>query len=475
MRSYIRKAAALGLAGVLVCGTLAGCGKKADTKVDGTKTLMTVNGDTLNLGVGSFLAKYEQAQIYQFYTAYFGMGSEIFDQVTDEESTETYGDTLKDSTIEDLKKQMVIRQHAEEYGVTLTDDEKKAIDDAAQAYIDGNTDEVKEMIGASKEDLVELMTLQTYQAKMMDPIVKDVDTEVSDEEGQVSSLSYITVNVPTEEEVTSGVESAETAVEPVASVVESAAAAVEAATAGAESVLEEIAAGAESVAEAFASSGAESVAEEVVETSLQLSAKAKAQSVINAILAADNIADADLSEIAKTVDDSLTSVRGQFTTYDPEDTTLDASIVDAVKDLEDGTLVETPIRSEDGTKYYVVRFDKTYDEERTKTKKDSVVTERKQTLFDETTDKWVEEAEITVDEDAWKSVTLTDKAPVTLAVAPAPETTADEAAVSGAESIPTLVEVESIAEPAISAAEEVLSIVEDVTAETLSQAEDAAN
>lgn len=475
MRSYIRKAAALGLAGVLVCGTLAGCGKKADTKVDGTKTLMTVNGDTLNLGVGSFLAKYEQAQIYQFYTAYFGMGSEIFDQVTDEESTETYGDTLKDSTIEDLKKQMVIRQHAEEYGVTLTDDEKKAIDDAAQAYIDGNTDEVKEMIGASKEDLVELMTLQTYQAKMMDPIVKDVDTEVSDEEGQVSSLSYITVNVPTEEEVTSGVESAVTAVEPVASVVESAAAAVEAATAGAESVLEEIAAGAESVAEAFASSGAESVAEEVVETSLQLSAKAKAQSVINAILAADNIADADLSEIAKTVDDSLTSVRGQFTTYDPEDTTLDASIVDAVKDLEDGTLVETPIRSEDGTKYYVVRFDKTYDEERTKTKKDSVVTERKQTLFDETTDKWVEEAEITVDEDAWKSVTLTDKAPVTLAVAPAPETTADEAAVSGAESIPTLVEVESIAEPAISAAEEVLSIVEDVTAETLSQAEDAAN
>ena len=475
MRSYIRKAAALGLAGVLVCGTLAGCGKKADTKVDGTKTLMTVNGDTLNLGVGSFLAKYEQAQIYQFYTAYFGMGSEIFDQVTDEESTETYGDTLKDSTIEDLKKQMVIRQHAEEYGVTLTDDEKKAIDDAAQAYIDGNTDEVKEMIGASKEDLVELMTLQTYQAKMMDPIVKDVDTEVSDEEGQVSSLSYITVNVPTEEEVTSGVESAVTAVEPAASVVESAAAAVEAATAGAESVLEEIAAGAESVAEAFASSGAESVAEEVVETSLQLSAKAKAQSVINAILAADNIADADLSEIAKTVDDSLTSVRGQFTTYDPEDTTLDASIVDAVKDLEDGTLVETPIRSEDGTKYYVVRFDKTYDEERTKTKKDSVVTERKQTLFDETTDKWVEEAEITVDEDAWKSVTLTDKAPVTLAVAPAPETTADEAAVSGAESIPTLVEVESIAEPAISAAEEVLSIVEDVTAETLSQAEDAAN
>ena len=475
MRSYIRKAAALGLAGVLVCGTLAGCGKKADTKVDGTKTLMTVNGDTLNLGVGSFLAKYEQAQIYQFYTAYFGMGSEIFDQVTDEESTETYGDTLKDSTIEDLKKQMVIRQHAEEYGVTLTDDEKKAIDDAAQAYIDGNTDEVKEMIGASKEDLVELMTLQTYQAKMMDPIVKDVDTEVSDEEGQVSSLSYITVNVPTEEEVTSGVESAVTAVEPVASVVESAAAAVEAATAGAESVLEEIAAGAESVAEAFASSGAESVAEEVVETSLQLSAKAKAQSVINAILAADNIADADLSEIAKTVDDTLTSVRGQFTTYDPEDTTLDASIVDAVKDLEDGTLVETPIRSEDGTKYYVVRFDKTYDEERTKTKKDSVVTERKQTLFDETTDKWVEEAEITVDEDAWKSVTLTDKAPVTLAVAPAPETTADEAAVSGAESIPTLVEVESIAEPAISAAEEVLSIVEDVTAETLSQAEDAAN
>lgn len=446
MRSYLKKAAALTLAGALVCGSLAGCGKKADTKIDGTKPLMTVNGETLNLGVGSFFARFQQAEIYQIYTAYFG-ATTIFDQTIDETTGQLYGDNIKESILEDLKKDMVIRQHAEEYGVSLTDEEKQAIEDAAQEYMDENSEEVRNLIGAGKEDLVELMTLQTIQSKMMDPIVKDVDTEVSDEEGQVSSLTYITVNVPTEEDVTSGAESALAAVEPVADAVQSAAA---------------------DAVEAIASSGAESVAEEVAETSLQLTAKAKAQSVIDAILAAGAAADADLEEIAKTVDDSLTSSNGQFTTYHTEDATVDAAIVDAVKDLEDGTLLDTPVRSEDGSEYYVVRLDKVYDEELTADNKASVVVTRKQELYTETVDKWVEEAEIKVEDENWKAIVLTDSKPFTLAPH---DHDHEEEAESAAESM--VVDVESIAEPVESAVMEAISVVENA-ASTVEEAAGAA-
>ncbi len=424
MGSGWKKAAALVTAAVMTCGALTGCGKKAEEKIDGTKTLMTVNGETMNLGVGSFLAKYTQAQTYRMYQQIYAMygaqlGNEVFDGVVDEESGATYGENLKESILEDLKKYMVIRQHAEEYGVSLTDEEKKAIDEAADAYIASNSEEVQAVVGASRDDVAELMTLQTIQSRMMDPIVKDVDTEVSDEEGQISSLTYITVNVPEEEDVTSGTSSAEAAAE------------------------------IEPVAEpetASTASGAESVAEEVEETALQLKAKATAQSVIDAILAeGGDLAEADLGAVAKTVDESLGALVGQFTTHDTSDATVDESVVKAVEGLADGTLVETPVLSDDGTKYYVVRFDKAYDESRTESNKSSIVRERKQEEFDTITEQWVEEAEITVDDKAWASVTITDLAPVVLAAAPEPET--ESTAESMAESVVSATDVEDVAEP----------------------------
>lgn len=437
--SYMKKAAALALAGVLAAGSLAGCGKKEDGKIDGTKTLMTVNGEEVKLGVGAFYARFSQAQIYQFYTAYFGLSS-IFDGAMSEGSDETYGDYMKESVLSELEEDVVIRQHAEEYGVSLTDEEKAAIEEAADDYMAKNSDEVREKIGAGRDDLVELMSLQTYQSKMMDPIVKDVDTEVSDEEGQMSSLTYFTFEVA-EETADSGVESAAVVVEPVADT------------------------------ESTASSGAESVAEEVAETPQMAEAKAKAQHLIDEILSYGvDVAGMDLDTIAQMDYEEMTSSTGEFETYHTEDAGLDAAIIDAVQDLEDGTLVDHPILSTDGTEYYVVRFDKAYDEELTESNKSSIVTTRKQTLYDETTDGWVSEAEIKVNDDVWKAIVLTDMVPFTLAEHVHEHEDETE---SAAESIASVVEVESIAEPIAEAVTETISLAEEAAADTVSLAEAA--
>ena len=129
MKAMIRKATALGLAALLGCAALTGCGKGA--AIDPSKTLMTVNGEDIRLGVGSFYAKYTQAQIYQFYNMYFGGSNSIFGSVSNEETGETYGDSMKQSALDDVKKMAVISQHAEEYGVSLTDEDNQKIDEAA--------------------------------------------------------------------------------------------------------------------------------------------------------------------------------------------------------------------------------------------------------------------------------------------------------------------------------------------------------
>jgi CO dehydrogenase nickel-insertion accessory protein CooC1 len=44
------------------------------------------------------------------------------------------------------------------------------IEKAAQAYIDNNSEEVRAKIGASKEDVMELMELQTVRSLLLDPL-----------------------------------------------------------------------------------------------------------------------------------------------------------------------------------------------------------------------------------------------------------------------------------------------------------------
>ena len=194
--------AATGLSVIIAGSLLAGCGSTADTaQIDGTKTVVTINEDEVPLGTLSFLAKYQQAQMYEMYTAYFG-AAEIFDMVMDEAipTGETYGETLKGYALDSIEEMVLLRQHAEEYGVTLTAEEEEQIDKVAQAYIDENSEDVRAAVGASKENVIELLKLQLIKSKMLEPMAANVDTEVSDEEAQQSGVTYVKIDKATEAE-----------------------------------------------------------------------------------------------------------------------------------------------------------------------------------------------------------------------------------------------------------------------------------
>ena len=513
MKSIMRKAAAYGLVLAMGCTSLAGCGKNG-AKIDGSKTLMTVNGEDLRMGVASFYTRFQQAQMYQFYSMYFGSGAAIFDTVEDEATGKTYGDDIKEEVLSELEKLVIINQHADEFGVSLTDEQKANITAAAEAYIASNDQAVLDKVGAAKEDVEKLLTLQTVQSLMMDPIVKDVDREVPDEDAQQTTLTYVAVNVAEEEasetseaeaqseaavseattsEATTSEATAESetavseatasetsAVESEAAVSETAAveseaavsetAAVESEAAASETAaVESEAAASETAAvesEAAASETAavesETAESEEEETEAQKAARADAEAILEAVMAESMIAEADMDAIAKTVNDTYYAATGQFTTNDPADADVDSSVAEAAAGLEDGELVDHVVKSADGTRYYVVRVDHVFDEEATAEKKKSIIEERKQTLYDETTDGWVESADIKVDENVWKTLTLTDMEPVTLK---APEVQSEaESAVSEQET------AESTVSSAAAAAESTVSSAAETAESTVSSA-----
>ena len=137
--------------------------------------------------------------------------------------------------------------------------------------------------------------------------------------------------------------------------------------------------------------------------------KDQAQQVLDKIKAQEDIAGADVDSLAKEVDESLSSSTATYSTNeDDEDSSLDAEVMKAAKELtEDGQLASDVIEGSDG--YYVVRMDSVFDKDSTQTKKDSIVKERKQKAYDKLLKKWAKKTKISVNKKVWKTVTLTDE------------------------------------------------------------------
>ncbi len=408
MKSLWKKFAAAGFTAAMGVSMLAGCGNK-DAKIDGTKTAVTINDEAVSLGAVSFQARFQQAYMYQMYSQYFGT-TQIFDQVMDESTEKTYGDQIKESVLENIEELVLIKQHAADYDVALDDEKKAEIEKIAQAYIDENDEKVRAQIGASKEDVVYLLELQTIQDMMREPMAKDVDTEVSDDEAQQTTVTYLSLAKKTEEDLAADESAAD------------------------ESVSDE-------------SLSDESVSEEAKAAQLEEAnkeVKENAEKILADLKASDNAAEADMTAIAAKYDDTLTAASGQFTTNDPTDTTLDASVVEAVADLKDGEVCDKVIETD--THYYVVRVDKTFAKDETEAKKEQIVKDRKTEAYNNLIDTWKKEADIKVDDKVMATLLITDSAPFTLgqdeSVADvstadeslADETTADSAAAEVADS-----------------------------------------
>ncbi|MDO4615108.1 MAG: hypothetical protein Q4B15_05705 [Lachnospiraceae bacterium] len=401
MNSKLKRVLAVALAGSLAGASLAGCGSKGAPQIDGTKTVLTVNGEEISLGLLSFYARYQQAEGVQMAT-YYGLstGAAIYDNLHEESTSSgtvevTLGESTKADTLENVERMVLLRQHAEEYGVSLSDETQQAIDEAAQSYIDSNDEAALALVGADKDDVAELMALQQIRNDMLAPLAEEINQEVSDEEAQQTSVSYAYV------QASSFMNTSEDTQE----------------------------------------SGAES-AEAVDEEEANQLAEAKAQEVLDALLAEEDPSTADLTAVAQSIDEGMSSFTGQFAANDLTDTYLDSSIVEAVQGMEDGTVVQTVVENSEGGTYYIVRLDKNFDEDLTATEKENIITQRKTDNLEAHIEEWREASEITVDEEVWATLVISGAYAVTFKTAVQSESSVDAAA---AESIAEAVIAEGTA------------------------------
>ena len=186
MGQWSKRIAIMAAAGMLAVSTMTGCG----ASLNADETVATVGEDKISVGVANFYARMQQAQYETYYAAMMGMtAEELWAQEIDEGVD--YEDSVKDSVLETLENMYLMKQHAEEYGVSISDDEQKAIEKAAEDFDENNALEAKEAVSGYQKYVEELLTLIQIQNKMNDAMVADVDTEVSDEEAAQKSMKYV--------------------------------------------------------------------------------------------------------------------------------------------------------------------------------------------------------------------------------------------------------------------------------------------
>ena len=186
MIRFGKKAAILTAAGALAAMSVTGCSGSINTDA----VVATVGDEDITLGVANFYARMTQGQYETYYASMMGTtGEAMWKQEAGED--QTYEESVKDSLMENLQNMYLISQHAADYEVSLTEDEKDAISEAAEQFSEANTDEAKEVVSGYKKDVEKFLELATIQTKMDSKMREGVDEEVSDEEAAQKAMKYV--------------------------------------------------------------------------------------------------------------------------------------------------------------------------------------------------------------------------------------------------------------------------------------------
>ncbi len=154
---------------------LTGCGMNKD------KTLVNINNgkDSITLGYGNFMARYTQAMYDGNYLQF--MGEQMWSQENEGVTMEA---SVKKNVLESIKEQYALKQHAKEYGVKVTSEEKKAITKAATKFMKENDSDTIKALGATQDIVEEFLTNQTIATKMMAAIKDEVDLTADEKKAE---------------------------------------------------------------------------------------------------------------------------------------------------------------------------------------------------------------------------------------------------------------------------------------------------
>ena len=189
MKSILKRSLALLLAMALAISAFTGCKRTSyDISDYGTTVVATYGDEKIYLAEANFYARLQQYYSEAIYSMYYGE-----DFWTMDASGKTLEAVTKENVMASVLQTRILMEHAQEYGVSLTDEDKEKVKKAVSEFFSENDENLKEAVNLTDDQLYDILEKNALAMKVWAAVVADVDTNVTDEEARQVTVKYILV------------------------------------------------------------------------------------------------------------------------------------------------------------------------------------------------------------------------------------------------------------------------------------------
>ena len=174
MKKMMKRFAAFAMAAVLSVGMLAGCGNGGSGASKSSNPAITLNGASVSMEAANFYTYIMKSQ----YEAYYG--TQIWDMEIEEGVT--FGDSLKEMVNDALVQMLILNSKAEEYGVSLTSEDKTEIAEYIDNFKANVGEDVMKEEGITEAVIEEVVGMNNIARHVYDAMMLDEEVKLSDED-----------------------------------------------------------------------------------------------------------------------------------------------------------------------------------------------------------------------------------------------------------------------------------------------------
>lgn len=196
MKSMKKKFFALLLPLLLLAGLLSGCTTKYVAKSKYATTVVAeYNGQEIMLSEANFMAVMSQYSYEQTYYSYFGI-TDIWDTALSDDMT--MEESVKADVMSALLQTALLCSVAEEYGVSLSEEDKAAVEEQIEYFLENAGSTLIERTGADEELLRTVYTNNALANRVWEYMTQDIDTTAEPEDYRQVKISYLLLVEPSD-------------------------------------------------------------------------------------------------------------------------------------------------------------------------------------------------------------------------------------------------------------------------------------
>lgn len=196
MKSTKKRLFALLLSLLVLAGVLGGCTTKYVAKSKYATTVVAeYNGQEIMLAEANFMAVMSQYSYEQTYYSYFGV-TDIWDTALSDDMT--MEESVKADVMAALLQTTLLCSMAEEYGVSLSDEDKEAVEEQIEYFLENAGSTLIERTGADEELLRTVYTNNALANRVWEYMTEDIDTTAEPEDYRRTKISYLLLVEPSD-------------------------------------------------------------------------------------------------------------------------------------------------------------------------------------------------------------------------------------------------------------------------------------